>query len=209
MPTWTKITWIIAIIVNGLSIIWFLLGVTANFQRSLDLVSRLTFIIYWIPSLILVVLSIWMLFKKWVPSGGVGYGIVGFVIFLLILLSYPLFEGVRTSEWLHENVQGDPNKLTRDGKLEYRLEIVDFRQKNSYERLYVKFILTGEEKIIPLEIGTVESDGLSRGRNDWGWAIMKPTEVPSQYVLNTTKYLNMSEKKFIINVETGTSERID
>ncbi|MOA32227.1 hypothetical protein D3C78_1534280 [compost metagenome] len=149
------------------------------------------------------------MFKKWVPSGSFGYGIVGFIIFLLIIFSIPLIDGVRTSGWLYENIQGDSIKLTEDGKLEYQLEIVNFRQKNSYERLYVKFVLTGEEKIIPLEIATEDSDGLSRGRHEWGWVIMNPTEIPSIYELSTTKYLNMSQKKFIINVETGTSERIE
>ncbi|MCM3038094.1 hypothetical protein M3201_00045 [Paenibacillus motobuensis] len=209
MPTWTRTIWIAAIIVNGLSIVWFLFGTTANFQRALDLTGRLTLIFFWLPSLILVLLSIWLLHKRWDPLGGFGYGIVAFLIFLLLIFSCPLFEGVRTSGWLYEDVRADPTRLTMDGKLEYHLEIVNLYQRNSRERLFVKLISTGEEKNIPLDINATEADGLSIGRSHWGWVTMLPTEIPNQYLLNTTEYLDMPEKKFLINIENGTSKRIN
>lgn len=205
MPAWLKTVWVIAIVISSSAIIWFLFGVTANFQRSVDLVGRITFIIFWFPSVILVLLSVWILYKKWAPPAGIGYVIVGFIIVLQLILSVPLFEGVRTDGWIHENVQTDPYKLTSDKKFEYRLEIVNFRQKATYERLRIKNISTGEEKIIKLQIGTNQSDGLTRGRDTWAWAVMNPTTTPGQYELSTTEYLNIPKKTFLIDFETGTS----
>lgn len=52
-----KWTLIASIITIGFSIIWFLLGTTANFQRGVDLVTTIKFAVIWLPSVILITLT--------------------------------------------------------------------------------------------------------------------------------------------------------
>ncbi|RXZ81567.1 hypothetical protein EBB07_14710 [Paenibacillaceae bacterium] len=209
MSTWFKVVWVLAIIINIVALVWFILGSTANFQRSLDLVERLTLIVYGLTSFALTSLSILMLIKQTGKSSVSLYTLGSVIILLLVYLSQPLFETVRTEGWLHESVQSDPIKVTSDGRYEYHIELVNFEQRNRSERLILTNILTGEVNKITIDIDTSGSNGLARGRSNWGWAIMHPTESPNKYNLVTTEYLKMPEKVFLIDVEKGISEKLD
>jgi hypothetical protein len=209
LPRWIKGIWIFATIVNAVSIIWFLLGSTANFQRSLDWVGFLTLLFIWIPSLLLVLFSSMILLKKWVPASNNKYSGLSLLIFLLLSLSAPLFEGVTIRGWLYDNVHSDPMKLTSDGKYEYQTQLINTNQKNRSERLYVRNVSTGEEMYITVDINTDELVGLSFGGKNWAWAILEPTGVPNQYVLSTTEMLDMPKKKFLIDISAGVSRRLE
>lgn len=209
MPGWLRSVWIFATVVNAVSIIWFLLGSTANFQRHLDWVGFLTLLLIWIPSLALVMISSNFLLKKWVPLDNLTYVGVFVVIFLLLSLSAPLFEGVTLRGWLYDNVYSDPIKLTSDGRYEYQTQLLNTNQKNRHERLYVRNVSTGEQLYITIDINTDELEGLSEGVKNWAWAIMKPTDVPNQYELSTTEYLHMPKKKFLIDIRAGVSQRLE
>jgi hypothetical protein len=210
MQTWIKCIWIFATIVNTISLVWFLLGSTANFQRSLDLVGLVTLVLMWVPSLVLVLVSIKLLLNGWVPSSSISYFLFWFMIFNLLSFALPLLDGVDTRGWLYESVETDPIKLTSDGKYEYRIELINMWQKNSHERLFVRNVLTGEEKFIPVEINTDELKGISQGSHqNWAWAIMAPTDDLDHYELSTTENLRMTQKKFLIDVIAGTSRRIE
>lgn len=150
MPTWLKNIWIIAIVVNSVSLVWFLLGTTANFQRSMDLVELLTLVLIWLPSLLLVVVSIKILKNKKLSISKSRHVAVNFIIFLLFSLSIPLFIDVNTGGWLYDDIESDSLKLTSDGKYKYRIELINMDQKNSREQLYVRNISTDEESIYQL-----------------------------------------------------------
>lgn len=64
----TKVLWIVVIVINFASLIWFFLGTTANFHRGIDLVSIVILLSFWIPSVILLRLFIWLLQKGWSPN---------------------------------------------------------------------------------------------------------------------------------------------
>jgi hypothetical protein len=209
MPSWLKTIWVLAIIVNAMSLLWFLIGATANFQRSLDLVGVLTLLFLWVPSLILVVLSAILLKKRWVPLDSLGYAALCFVILILLSFAVPLFEGVKTQGWLNNNIERDPIKLTSDGKYEYRIELINIDQKNSRERLYVRNLSTGVGMYISVDIIADDLEGISEGADEnWAWAIMIPTDVRDQYELSTTEDLRMPKKKFLIDIGASTSKRL-
>lgn len=208
-PIWLRILWIMSVLISSASIVWFFFGTTANFQRSVDLGGRITFVVFWFPSIVFVLVSIYLLLKKWMLPGAIGYGIVGLLILVHLVLSIPLIEGVNTNGWIKQSVQSDPNKLTSDQELEYRIEIVNFRQKNNYELLRIKQVRTGEELLIRVDIDANQSKGISRGGDNWSWAIMSPTENPDIYLLRTTEDLGIPKKLFLIDLTNGTSQIVD
>lgn len=209
MFIWFRILWITIILFNSIALIWYILGSTANFQRSLDLVERISLIVYGLPSLALTSLSILILVKRkrtfTVPIYALGF----ILILIMIYLSQPLFQTVRTEGWLYEHVQRDPVRVTTDGRYKYHIELVNMYQRNRSERLIVTNMLTGEAKTIQIDLDTRNANGVSRGRGDWGWAIMEPTDSPNQYKLVTTEYLKMPEKVFLIDVEKHVSEKLE
>lgn len=209
MSTWVKIVWLFAIIVNIVSLIWFLLGSTANFQRPLDLINTVTLITVWVPSLLLVVLSTILFIKGWVASNFKHIG-VWLILLALLFFAVPLFKGVNTEGWLYDHITSDPIKITSDGEFEYRTELINLFQKNSRERLYLRNVSTGREMYIPIDINTTEIYGIwVREGDDWMWALLSPTDVPNQYELTTTEILRVPKNKFLIDIGTGTSQRLE
>jgi hypothetical protein len=206
MLTFSKIVWILATILCAISVIWYLLGSTANFQRSIDLVTTFIFIYLWIPSLILVVISTTLLLRGWNPSSIKSYVILWIIILIVIQFSLTLYKGVNTTGWLNDHIRSDPLKITSDGKYEYRIELINLFQKNSRERLYVRNVSTGEEIYITVEINTDEVHGIREiNGDDWAWGVMNPTDVPDHYELNTTKTLPVPQKRFLIDLEASAS----
>ncbi|WIM40529.1 hypothetical protein PO903_06565 [Paenibacillus sp. PK4536] len=131
--------WIIAITINVLSILWLVVGSTANFQSSMYIVARYTLFSVGIFSIILISLSIFYLWKTKKQSIGVS-GCAVALVFSLFLLGCSSMnqEGVVDKEWFRDSVDQDPIKSTTDGKYDYRLEIINRGQKNVRQQLYVK-----------------------------------------------------------------------
>lgn len=208
MRTWFKIVWYLAIIANVAAFLWFILGATANFQRRLDLVGFPTLILFGIPSLILVVLSI-LLIRSSINSNLLTYAFASIIIFSLLYLISPMVEAVRTEGWLKDYIQSDPIKITSDGLYEYRIDLINTNQKDSRERLYLKNISTGEEMFISVDINTKDLKGLTVARKNWAWVLMIPTNEAEIYELSTTNQLHMPKKIFLINVREGTAQRLE
>ncbi len=210
MTIWIKVLLIVGILVNVVAMMWFLLGSTANFNRSLDLVSTVMLLKVWFPSLILVVIAITILIKGWAPTNYIYLVAVCLIIVTLLYLAVPLFKGVNTQGWLNDNIVSDPLKLTSDGKYEYRLELINLFQRNSRERLFLRDVSTGQEIYISVYINTKDKHGLYvRSGDDWMWAILSPTNDPHQYMLTTTEILRLPEKRFFIDVTRGISTKIE
>jgi hypothetical protein len=202
LPNWIKIPWILAIILNLVSMIWFLLGTTANFQRSLDLVGTVTLIFCWIPSLLIVYLSINALIKESSPTN---FRVLILIIVLLIL-AVNLFKAVNTTGWLYDDITSDPIKTTTDGKYEYRTELVNLFQKNSRAQLYLRNVSNEQEIYIPLEVNTNEIHGIEvSSTEDWMWAVLSKSNLPDHYELTTTEKLPVPQKRFLINIKKGTA----
>lgn len=206
MPKWLKIIWIFAIFMNSLSIISYVLKVTDNFQSSINLVEKFTFALSWAPSVLLVVLSIWVLIRKWTPPGVIGFGAVGLIIILQLILSLTLYSSVQDDNWLQDNVKYDSYQVTSEGKIKYRLEIVNHHQNNSYERLHIIYVETGKEQRIRLNLGMSQSTRILMGDENGPWSTMNPTDTEGQYLLSTTRELGIPKKVVVINIPRGTTQ---
>lgn len=190
-----------------MSLIWFILGSTASFQRSLDIVGSVTLTFVGIPSLVLTLVSIRMLLKRWVPTSGIAYAsfIVGIV--LLIFLSVVLIKSVDTRGWITEKVTSDSLKFTADEKYEYRIDIINVFQKNSRAQLHVRNVATGEISRIPISMQTEKIVTLRIEKVN-NWVFMEPTEISEKYILHTTSDLGVPKKKFEIDIAEETAKEI-
>lgn len=192
--------WILAIIINLSSIIWFIFGATANFQRGVDLVSTVVFVYFGIPSLLLIILSLILLIKGWIPTTLWGVVAVSIIILCMLSLSPTLFKNVNTSGWLSENIETDTLQITTDGKYEYQIELINLFQKNSHARLYIKSSSNGEEIRIPLDIPVNKIRVLSKGTVN-RWILLEATLEEDKYIVHTTSNFPLPYKQYKVDVK--------
>ena len=219
MKTTIKIIWITAVVVVSISMLWFLLGTTAFFQRGIDLVTAAYYIVAWAPALLLVGLLILLLKKGWIPNNIFLQIVLTLVIIALsVFISKTLFQNVNTTGWLTQRVmKNDVVQITADGKYEYQIELINLFQRNSSARLYVKYMATGEEITIPLDIQTRQIRAITRpavtyseeSRLSHAWAKLTPSETENVYILTTTQELKSKIESFEINMETRKSRIIN
>ena len=228
MTITVKTVWIIAIIVVFISMIWFLFGTTAFFNRGIDLVMTAYYVFIWTPALLLIILSTILLKKGWIPK--TVYAQVGFVIvivFISIFFYLNLFRVVYTKEytrgWLTETVRSDWTQTTSDGFYEYKLEVINVFQRNSYARLYVKDISTDFEMTIAIDISTkniVTIGGVGSVYPEPSaqpvWSTLTPSNAETIYILTTTETFerwkkdnNNSIEKFEIDIAERTARKIE
>lgn len=190
-----------------LSFAWFLLGSTAYFQRGMDIVGTTYLWGGGVPLLLLCILFMVLVIKKWTPMDTSDY--VGFyaTATISVLLSAALAQSVATQGSV-EKFRSDTLKITTDGAYEYQIDLINLFQRNSRAQLYLKHVSTGEEQRIPLSIQTQEMITLSMGKVNH-WARLEPTEDKMQYILHTTEELGIPEESFIINVEEGRVSRLE
>ncbi|MED1782885.1 hypothetical protein P4V43_13770 [Brevibacillus fortis] len=203
-----RLMWVITVLVNLSGVIWFVLGSTANFQRGMDLISTVLLLYLGIPSIILVVVSSFLLLKKWSPSRWWEFIGVLIIVISLLLLTPHLYKNVETSGWLTEKIRTDSIQQTPDGRFEYCMELINLFQKNSSARLYLKNTETLEEIRIHLEFPTKEITGVSWGDVNY-FVKLEPTTNSNIYILNTTEEFPFPNEKYEINILEKTAVKIN
>lgn len=204
-----KNIFIFIIVINIIALLWFLLGSTANFQRGIDLITAVQFMLMWLPLLILVLLAIVFLAKG--RSENVSNVLFTLLIIAFFLIAIPLFKSVDTVGWLSDYVRNDPIKITSDGMYEYQLELINVYQNNNRERLYVKDVSNGEEMYIPLNIFTEAISAIyyRPDKDDWTWSLMTPTDELDIYELSTDDSVPGPKKTFLIDLKTGSAKLLE
>lgn len=208
MQVWLKVLLIIAIVFSTSSVVWFLLGSTAYFQRGMDIIGTTLFWGAAVPVLLFVGLFTIMLIKGWTPTSGGQYAAVFIGLLVSILLSAALIQSVSTHGWANEKIESDSVKVTADKKYEYRIDLINLFQRNSHARLYLKDSGSGKETYIPIDIQTSKIVGLGVKKVNH-WVMLEPTDTASEYILYTTKELGIPEEKFKIDILAGTSSRVN
>ncbi|MDQ0196433.1 hypothetical protein [Paenibacillus wynnii] len=208
MKVWLRLLLIAVIIFIVSSVVWFLLGSTAYFQRGMDIIGTTYLLGAGIPVLLFAILFTILLTKRWSPTDGVDY--VGICVALVIstLLAAALIQSVSTNGWSNENIESDSIQITADEKYEYRTDLINLFQRNSSARLYLKEVGLGEEVFIPVDIQTGKIVGLGVSEVNH-WVMLEPTDEPSRYILYTTKELGIPIERFKIDTVAGTSERVE
>ncbi|WP_440115589.1 hypothetical protein [Paenibacillus sp. QZ-Y1] len=208
MPIWLKVFLIGIIIFSVSSFVWFLMGSTAYFERGMDIIGTTYLWGAGIPVLLFAVVFTMLLIKRWTPTSGIDYVGICVVLILSALISAALIQSVNTHAWANEKIRSDTLKISADGEYEYRVDLINLFQRNSYARLYLKNVSTGEELYIPTEIQTHRIKTLAVG-GDTHWIKLELTDNVSDYILYTTKELGIPEEKFEIDIAARTSRRIE
>ncbi|MGM0713270.1 hypothetical protein [Brevibacillus parabrevis] len=207
MRLWLKVMWVITILVNLSGVIWFVLGSTANFQRGIDLISTVVLVYLGIPSILLIVVSSFLVLKKWSPSRW--WEVIGvFMIMIAMLVMTPhLYKNVETSGWLTEKLETDSIQQTSDQRYMYCLELINLFQQNGSARLYLKNANTREELRIAVDLPLNKIQGIS-----WGevprFIQLEPTNDANIYILHTTESFPIPNEKFEIHIQEKTSVKI-
>lgn len=207
-----KTIWIAGTVLLSVAVLWFLFGTTAFFNRGVDLVSTVMFIIVWLPAVLLIIASLVLLIKGWMPNPSSEVAAIIVIIAISISLSSFLFYLGSPYGWLIPRVTRDWMQTTSDGIFEYRIELINQFQRNSQTRLYVKNTLSGKEKTIYLNISTDEFSGM--GIEDSSspppnlMSSMMPTEMEYIYILTTQRVLVGVTGKFEIDMEARVATEI-
>jgi len=152
----------------GIAILWFLLGTTANFQRGIDLVTTIKFIVIWLPAIIFLILP---LFVRKRPNRVAFSFFIWPLIGIHFFLAIQLFNSVEIEGWLKDSVSSEPIQTTTDGLYNYRLELINMYQKNSSARLLIQDMRTKQDIYIPIEVEgeEVQRNWQEKGGN-WSWS---------------------------------------
>lgn len=206
MIYFVRFIWVLAVLASLSSVIWFILGATANFKRDLDVVSSVILFYFGVPSILLIIISLILLLKRWTPTST--WGIVGIsvIILCMLVLSPVLFKNVNKSGWLSESIVTDTLQVTANGQLEYQLELVNLFQKNSLARLYVRRKSNDEEIRIPLEISLDKIKGLTEEKMNY-WITLEQTLDTEKYILYTTSKFPLPNRKFEVYI--GKKEAVE
>jgi len=208
MQIWLRLLQVAVILFSASSFVWFLLGSTAYFQRSMDIIGTTIFWGAAIPVLLFVGLFTILLIKGWTPTSGGQYTSVFIGLLVSVLLSAALIQSVSAHGWANEKIESDKVKVTVDNKYEYRIELINLFQRNSHARLYLKDLGSGKETYIPVGIQTSKIVGLGVKKVNH-WVMLEPTDNVSEYILYTTKELGIPEEKFKIDILAGTASRVN
>lgn len=202
-----KILWFLTTIISLSAVVWFVIGTTANFQRSMDLVSTVVLIYFGIPSVIMILISVVLFFKRWQPTTLWEMIGVSVLMICMVALSPTLFKNVNTSGWLSERVITDTLQITNDGKYEYNLELINLFQRNSHARLYMKDRFTNEEFRIPLDLQVRKIHGISIGEKVH-WISLEGTTEVNKYILSTKLEFPLPNEKYEIDVSKRLSAKV-
>ncbi|MCG7383135.1 hypothetical protein [Paenibacillus sp. ACRRY] len=210
MSTWIKLMWIAASFINLSVFIWFLIGATSNFQKSLDLIGLPIMLFYGVPSLIINIISIVILMKKWNSQLSASIMILGVVFIFVLLYCTPAFINALQHSGGREKVESDPVRYTSDQRYQYNIELMKASKNSNQMNLIVREVsgsATGV-KAIQLDLDTNEiKSTISGPGSNWQWAILEPTTIPALYKLSTTESLGV-KKVYMIDIGEGSWEEI-
>lgn len=196
---------ILAIIINSVSLIWFILGASGFFMRGFDLIMTVLFMYLGIPSIILLIVSVILLYK-YKKDSMIVITTKFLLLVIFMVLAYNLYISVDKYGWLEPRIFSEEIKQTEDKKYEYKIELVNMFQKNSYARLYMRGMETNDIKYISLDINTRDIGGFSMDEIII-WGNLVPTEVNDIYLLYTTESFPFAKNQYLIDVNMKKSEK--
>ena len=222
MPHTIRIIWMAAVAVTFGSVTWYTLASTAGFQRGIDLMMTAVYVLVVVPALCFIGVSILLLKKAWLPGNAVlQVLLIIAVVILASAFSFGLIHQVKTngytSGWLRERVRSDVPQVTSDGKYEYWVEHINLFQRNSFARLYVANVATGDDFTVVLD---ARAEDIRRWEvsipkssdeklEDYACSKLEPTDVDNMYLLTVIKSGARGDMFFEVDVMSETARRTD
>jgi|GEM_PF-1908220 len=198
---------IVAIAFSIASLLYYVMGITAFFQRGIDVIETMFLFAVWAPLLIATIVAAIMLAKGYVTLSS-HKGVSGVAV-LCILASLSIFLIVITPRagWITNAVRSSAEQITDDGRYIYRLDIVNLFQKNAESRIYVKDTVSGVESQILIDIRLEEIGGISLDRGE-AWIEMGQTSEDGIYrtrILHDRLLKSSPSEFFIVDIGAGTA----
>ena len=215
MQTATKVIWIIAVAVAVVAGLWFLYLVQYN-RTKIGPAGPYTLYFICIPTLIFAIASIVLLIKGIVPTNTIAQIIL--VLFLIIfslvfsgtLLRQPSFEKqMQETEERNRQFLDENRKTTVDGKYEYMLYLVGTLTDTPRSHISIRDIANEERKNISIDF---KMEDIKPDAVELSSALLielSPTDQENIYILTTTPYLKDEIETFEIDMEAGTSRKIE
>jgi hypothetical protein len=142
--------------------------------------------------------------RKKLKQNGAFIMIIGSFI-SLILLWISFIYGWHHLRWLEDYIESGDTLITSNETYEYRLDVVNSFQANSYARLWLREIATDGEFTVTLDINTLEMDSLIGS----DWCILTVTDEDYIYRLETTtRFYNNITYIFEIDMNTRVATKI-
>ncbi|WP_440110737.1 hypothetical protein [Paenibacillus sp. QZ-Y1] len=207
MKLLVKIIWVLATLTSLTSVLWYIVGTTAYFQRDIDIISTFILMYFGIPSILLVVLSIICFIKGWYPTTLFAYLSWVLLICCMFALTPMLVKSVDTQGWLTENITSDSLQVTDDDKYEYRLELINLFQENSHARLYLKNKNDGNVILVPLDLPIQQIKVLDMNSVNH-WISLMPGEDSDLYILRTESKFPLPQVVFRVDTRQGNAIKI-
>ncbi|WP_037285321.1 hypothetical protein [Saccharibacillus sacchari] len=207
MNKYIKITFGIIGVIGFFFAAWMLLGFTANFQSTIDLVGTVMLFLIGIPLTVLSSVSLYFCLSKKALPGSVMQIVIIVLSIVMISMAWHTVNRISAEGWLEEAVAADTMKTTSDDNYQYGIEIINIFQRNSYSRLFIKNIESGEEKRIEIDLPVDRIGALVL--DDVNWAYLEPTDTVNIYHLSTTDELPFPIEHFEINLETDQVKKVE
>ncbi|MFF2890591.1 hypothetical protein [Paenibacillus sp. NPDC057967] len=206
MQNFKKRMFIFSTLTIGISILWFLLGTTANFQRGIDLVTTIKFAVIWVPAILLFLIPLIIIKSR---KGTAFQILIWPLIIAHFFLAIQLFKSVEIEGWLINGVSSEPVKTTSDGLLDYRLELINLYQKNSRVRLFIHDNSTGQDIYIPIdaEASEVQREWVGEGEM-WQWSSLSGITDNNHRQLSVWRMEPLPQLEFLIDIEDVISTRL-
>ncbi|OWA37568.1 hypothetical protein B9G55_05820 [Saccharibacillus sp. O16] len=191
---------------GAFSAVWMILGLTANFQKPIDLVGTVSLILIGIPLIAASVICLYFCFSRRVSINLTVRMVVIVVSMVVLGVAWPTLNGIPKEGWLRESITTDVIKTTADQQYQYRIEFINLYQKNQHSRLFIKSLESAEETRIAIDLPMSEINGLIESHADW--VTLTPTDSTDIYHLSTTDELPIPIEHFEINVKTDQAKRV-
>lgn len=210
-----KVIWIIAVVIAGLALMWFMFLLIRD--RN-DIGPAGPFILYfiWCPVLVFVAVSIVLLIKNKVPVYIISQSILimFLVIFSLIfsatLLREPHYEKLM-QEIEEENRQymEESRQITADGKYEYFFYLIGRLTDNPRSHIAIRNLTNNVEKSITIDLNFEGVRAVENLPPNIRLIEIYPTDDEHIYKLTTTSQLKDEIETFKVNMETAIVKKID
>lgn len=209
-----KLIWIIAVVIAGLALMWFM-SLVIDDRNMIGPAGPFILYFIWFPLLAFFIVSLVLLIKNKVPVGIISQIIL--VLFLVIvsfvfsatLLREPHYEKLMQEiEEKNQQYLEQMRQVTIDGKYEYSFYLVGRLTDSPHAHIAVRNLTNNDEKSITIDLNFEGIGAVEHLSPSVRLIKLAPTDKEDIYTLTTTPQLKDEIETFKVNMETEMSKKI-
>ncbi len=205
MLSWLKISLGTLGVCGVALVVWMLLGYTANFQRTPDLVATVTLFMIALPLFLLSLLCLLSVTGSKIRLRLPLHLVLSGATVLMGIVAWNDARTIDRVGWLEPYVQSDTLKITQDGRYVYQVEVANLAQRNRSARLFVEKREGGWEQRIPLKLSAQEMRDMVYSGSDWGQ--LAAGEGDYDFVLSPTDEMPEADWQFEVDLKNGQAHK--